>query len=160
MRYKQRRRLLSQNFLHNPKLIAKLIRNSSIGKSDTVVEIGAGSGIITNELLEIAKNVIAIEIDRKLCLYLKHKFKSDKKLRLINCDFLDYVLPITPFKVFSNIPFNITSAVLRRLISSNNFFEGYLIIQKEAAKILGVKPTTLNEMIKRLNIDIREILEN
>lgn len=134
MRYKQRRRLYSQNFLHNPKLTSKLIRRSSIGKNDLVLEIGPGKGNITERLLEIAGHVIAVELDRKLCLHLNLRFRGYKNFELVNKDFLNYQLPNKPFKVFSNIPFNITADVIRKLTSSEDFQEGYLIIQKEAAK--------------------------
>lgn len=71
MLYKVRRKLLSQNFLYNKVLINLLVRNSSIGLNDTVVEIGSGKGFITSELLKVAKKIIAIELDGKLFLHLK-----------------------------------------------------------------------------------------
>ena len=59
----KKRNLLSQNFLHDRELVKRLIRDSSIGKNDLVIEIGPGDGIILQELLKQAKHVIGIEID-------------------------------------------------------------------------------------------------
>ena len=128
MLYKQRRRLYSQNNLVNPKLIAKLIRKSSLGKNDKVIEIGPGRGIITQELLKVAGRVTAIELDRKLYFHLKEKYKNAKNLELIRGDFLNFRMPPYSYKVFSNIPFNITSGVLRKLTDDDNFLEAYIFI--------------------------------
>ena len=121
MRYKQRSKIYSQNTLVDPKLVAELIRKSSIGKKDTVVEIDAGRGIITRELIRVAGKVIAVEIDKELCLDLKNKFRNIKNLELICGDFLKFKLPLYHYKVFANIPFIITSDVIRKLTSDNNF---------------------------------------
>ena len=151
MRYKQRRGSYSQNFFRSPKLVRKLIRYSSIDKNDIVLEIGAGRGIITQELLKIAGKVIAIEVDKKLCLHLKEKFKYAKNLELIQDNFLNFELPTYPYKVFANIPFIITADIIRKLTSDDNFREGYLIVQKEAAKKFIGKPYDhQNQMISAL----------
>ena len=151
MRYKKRRGSYSQNFFRSPKLVRKLIRYSSIDKNDIVLEIGAGRGIITQELLKIAGKVIAIEVDKKLCLHLKEKFKYAKNLELIQGDFLNFGLPPYPYKVFANIPFIITADIIRKLTSDDNFREGYLIVQKEAAKKFIGKPIdSRNQMMSML----------
>ena len=151
MLYKVRRRLYSQNFLQNPRLISKLIGQSSIGKKDTVIEIGPGTGNITSQLLRSSGKVVAIEIDKKLCLFLKQRFRNANNLRLIQEDFLSFRLPNYPYKVFANLPFNITSAVIKKLTSDENFIDGYLIVQKEAAKRFIGKPyDSKNSMISFL----------
>ena len=151
MLYKVRRRLYSQNFLRNPKLINKLIGSSSIGKKDTVIEIGPGTGNITSQLLQTAGNVIAIEIDKKLFLFLKQRFQNVNNLKLIPGDFRNFRLPNYPYKVFANIPFNITSTVIRKLTNDENFIDGYLIVQNEAAKRFIGKPyDSKNSMISLL----------
>jgi 23S rRNA (adenine-N6)-dimethyltransferase len=140
MKYELRRRLYSQNFLRNPKLVEKLIRLSTIGNKDTVLEIGPGRGILTQELIKFAGCVIAVELDYKLSLSLFKKFKNVENLELINSSFLSLKLPTYPFKVFANIPFIITADVIKKLTSDNNFQEGYLVVQKEAAKKFIGKP--------------------
>ena len=101
------RKILSQNFLHNHKFVKFLVRQSSIGEKDLVLEIGPGRGIITNELLQIASQVIAIEKDTSLV------FKSHPRLNLIYGDFLEFTPPTHNYKVFSNIPFSITAEILK-----------------------------------------------
>lgn len=151
MYYKQRRRLYSQNFLRNPKLVAKLIRHSSIGKKDTVLEIGPGKGIITSALLDIAGKVIAVERDTNLYWSLKARFSGNERLVLVNQDFLKFRLPNYPYKVFSNIPFIITADVIKKLTSDKNLIEAYLVVQKEAArKFIGRPYADKNSMMTTL----------
>lgn len=140
MSYQKRRRLYSQNFLHSPELVNKLIRHSSLGKKDTVLEIGPGRGIITSVLVEIVDRVEAVELDTALYKDLTGKFGGVKNLRLHNQDFFDFSLPKIPYKVFSNIPFVITADVIRKLTADKNFQEGYLVVQKEAAQRFIGKP--------------------
>ena len=129
---KQKRKLLSQNFLHSRKLVKKLIRSSSIGKADLVIEIGAGKGIITQELLQRAKNVTSIELDTHWYNYLHNKFKDTPELKLYNADFLNFPLPNTSYKVFANIPFSIEGKIIRKLIDAKNPPEDcFLIMMKE-----------------------------
>lgn len=132
--YWVQRRLHSQNFLTNRELVHKLIRDSSISSTDTVLEIGSGLGIITNELIQIARQVIAVELDTNLYSQLKSKFSNILNLRLIQSNFLDLPLPSTQYKVFSNIPFSITGEIVRKLLLSNNSpTDSYLVMQEEAA---------------------------
>src|SRR5574344_116988 len=129
----------SQNFLKDKGLVAKLISQSTITKDDTVFDIGAGQGVITDELIKASGKVIAFEIDSNLFGKLEHRLEGNKSLGVRLCNFLDYPLPNSPYKVFSNIPFNITSAVIKRLTEAQNPpADTYLILQKEAAlKFLG-----------------------
>jgi 23S rRNA (adenine-N6)-dimethyltransferase len=138
--YKLRRRLYSQNFLRNPELVTKLIRNSSIGPKDLVLEIGPGNGTITGELIKVSGRVIAVEIDEKLTSYLNSKFRFASNLEIFNSDFINFNLPNYPYKVFANIPFKITADIIRKLTEDINFWEGYLVVQKEAAKKFVGKP--------------------
>jgi 23S rRNA (adenine-N6)-dimethyltransferase len=152
MYYKPRRQaFLSQNFLRDPELVDKLIRNTSIGKNDTVLEIGPGRGIITTRLLKFSKKVIAIELDKNLLLRLREKLRPVNNLELIHSDFLTFELPSSPYKVFANIPFFITADVIRKLTESDNFREGYLVVQKEAAqKFSGMPYDNKNQMMSIL----------
>ena len=131
----------SQNFLTSSNLISQLITKSSIDKTDTVIEIGAGTGNITEEIAKQCKQVIAIEIDQKLIDVLKVKFKDNSIVKIYSGDFLKYSLPSFPYKIFSNIPFNITADVLRKIThSSNPPRDCYLIVQSEAADKFSGQP--------------------
>lgn len=131
----------SQNFLTNAQLVESLVVKSGISKDDTVLEIGAGEGIITKALVKRSKKVIAFELDPHFFKKLSEEFRGNKSLQLRQEDFLSGNLPTYPYKVFSNIPFNITSAIIKKLTLGNNPPEdAYLIVQKEAAEKFAGKP--------------------
>jgi 23S rRNA (adenine-N6)-dimethyltransferase len=131
----------SQNFLKDKALIANLIAKSAITTNDVVYEIGAGQGIITEELLKRSRKVVAFEIDENLFRILARKFTGNKSLDLIHGNFLTYSLPSYPYKVFSNIPFNITSDVIKKLTQAPKPpDDAFLIVQNEAAKKFIGKP--------------------
>lgn len=129
----------SQNFLKSLQLVQKLVEQSSIQLNDTVIDIGAGRGVITEVLSTFCKKVIAIEADLTLTGILRQKFQNNPKIQIETGDFFDYLLPNEPYKVFSNIPFNRTADVIRKLINTPNPpGDTYLIVQKEAAyKFIG-----------------------
>ena len=119
----------------------RLVNDSSISADDTVIEIGAGDGIVTKELLKKSKKVIAFELDPNLFKKLSEKFQNEKFLELKQEDFLTNSLPTHPYKVFSNIPFNITAAIIKKLTLGNNPpGNAYLLVQKEAAMKFAGKP--------------------
>lgn len=127
--------LYSQNFLRSSNLARKLIEMSSLTKDDLVMEIGAGKGIITAVLIQYCKNVVAFEIDDKLFGKLHETFKDTRNIKLVKESFLNYNLPLTGYKIFSNIPFNITSDIIRKLVTTEvPPVDTYLIVQSEAAR--------------------------
>jgi 23S rRNA (adenine-N6)-dimethyltransferase len=138
------RKSLAQNFIAKSHLAASLVNDSSITTSDIVYEIGPGKGILTKELCRRAKKVIAIEKDRTLYRELRRKFAQISNIGLHNADFLRFKIKTHHYKVFANIPFNITSAAVRKILySPNPPDEAYLIVQKEAAeKFIGIPKTT------------------
>jgi len=125
----------SQNFIKSSVLVKQLLSISFISPNDLVVEIGPGLGIITQELIDVVREVIAVEKDRELFANLKNKFNQAKNLKIFNQDFLDWTLPAKPYKIFSNIPFNITAEIIDKLLKSQNKpTEFYFIMQLEAAQ--------------------------
>ena len=143
---------LAQNFLRSPKLAQRLVGMSTIGPCDTVYEIGPGNGIITAALASVARQVIAIEKDPELVRRLHEPFRPLDSVEIIEKDFLAYSFrtrpgidalsltgerrtPTSEYKLFANIPYNITAEILRKILyERSNISEGYLILQKEAAK--------------------------
>ncbi|MFA7628279.1 MAG: 23S ribosomal RNA methyltransferase Erm [Candidatus Dojkabacteria bacterium] len=125
----------SQNFLRKPQFVSSLVDISSINSKDTVIEIGAGKGRITEQLSKRAGKVIAIEYDSELAQFLRDKFSDDSNVEVVEGDFLNWPLPDFRYKVFSNIPFEYTSRILDKLLLSPNPSEDtYLIMQDLAAK--------------------------
>lgn len=142
--FEKNRKSLAQNFLAKAHLARSLVRESSIDRNDIVYEIGPGKGILTEELGRRAKQVIAVEKDWPLYSGLRLRFARSENIVLHNADFLRFTIREPCYKVFANVPFNITSAVVRKLVQGHNPpAEAYLIVQKEAAeRYMGVPTTT------------------
>jgi len=153
----------SQNFLRRPETVANLLEKTDINRSDLVVEIGPGKGIITKELVKRAGRVIAVEIDPKLAATLEEYFQDTTNIQIIEIDFLKWELPTEPYKVFSSIPFNMTADIVRKLTESKHPpLVAYLIMQDEASfRFMGNSQISMLiapwfEVRKILNIDRRE----
>jgi 23S rRNA (adenine-N6)-dimethyltransferase len=101
-----------QHFLL-PRLCADLVRNAGVTKGDLVVEIGAGTGSITRELVRRAGRVVAIEVDPKLAALVRSGVPT---ARVVEGDALRVPLPREPFRVVANVPFAHTTALLKRLL--------------------------------------------
>ena len=117
-----RNHLLSQHFLRNPRLALILIGHSNLKKRDTVVEIGAGSGVITSALSKRVGRVIAVEPDAEAVQKLRANLTRQGcgNVEVVECDFMEYELPEGAYKVFANPPFHLSSAILHKLIESTN----------------------------------------
>ena len=124
----------SQNFLHSKKLVSELLDKTNLNDDDTVIEIGPGKGIITEELSKKCKRIIAIEYDNKLSASLKETFSEDSKIQIIEQDFLKYKLPNSgEYKICANIPFNLTADIMKKVLEfENSPTDIYFIMQYEA----------------------------
>lgn len=148
----------SQNFLKNPEFVKSLIHQTDINNGDLVVEIGPGKGIITSILKDVAANVVGIEIDRQLFDNLRNKFRGFSSVNIINADFLQWSLPSSPYKVFSNIPFNMTTDIVTKLLNSRNSpMVSYLIMQDKAAERFLGDPRGKNTQMSILTKPCYEI---
>lgn len=132
----------SQNFLRSPRLVHELVGHTTIKKSDTVLEIGAGSGVITSVLAKRVKHVIAYEYDKRMINKLRDNMSRFDNVTLVQGDFLTADLPAMPYKVFANIPFHLSSPIIKKLTESNHRPQAiYFIVQKQFAhKFLIDKP--------------------
>jgi 23S rRNA (adenine-N6)-dimethyltransferase len=110
------------------------------------LEIGAGTGRLTEALSRRALRVIAVDVDPDLAGRLRRLFAGTPKIEVVEGDFLDLVLPAVPFRAFGNVPFGLTSAILRRLLDdpSASLVRADLLVQYEVArKRASVWPSTL-----------------
>ncbi len=139
-----KRKILAQNFITRSSLVDSLLDIISIEPADIVCEIGPGTGVLTKGLAKRAGKVIAIEKDTDLYMSLIQKFEHNENVVLYNADFLRFRVKDSRYKVVANLPFNITSAAMRKIIhSANPPVEAYLIMQKEAAeKFTGIPMTS------------------
>jgi 16S rRNA A1518/A1519 N6-dimethyltransferase RsmA/KsgA/DIM1 with predicted DNA glycosylase/AP lyase activity len=145
---------LAQNFLRSPKLVRRLVSMSTIGPSDTVYEIGPGNGIITAVLASVAKKVIAVEKDPRLVCRLRERFRAFHNIEIVEQDWLASALQrnqSAPYKIFANIPYNITARILRGIVYGQpGLAEAYLVLQREAAKkYSGVPAETLCSILAK-----------
>jgi len=146
---------LGQNFLVNPRILDKIVAAAEIGKEDVILEIGPGTGNLTEKLAAEAKKVISVEKDKRLIEILKEKFKNSN-VEIVESDILkldtwtlfrNSKLEIrnSNYKVVANIPYYITSRFLRKI-----FTEWprpkliVLTIQKEVAQRIIAKPPKMN----------------
>lgn len=133
----------SQNFIRNPALISELLRRSTIRSNDVVYDLGAGSGVIASQLAKKAKQVVAVEFEPRIFETLQRNTEKLPNVTTIKADALKVKLPDTPYKIFANIPFHISSGIVRRFINSPNAPEaGYLIVQKQFGRKLVASDTT------------------
>jgi len=124
----------SQNFLKSSEFVGMLIGSAGIKKEDFVVEIGPGKGIIARELSKKAGKVVGVETDPNLARNLRAGFSDSENVEIIESDFLKWDLPRQPYKVFANIPFNMTADIVKKLLFAENPPEAaYLIMQDRAA---------------------------
>jgi 23S rRNA (adenine-N6)-dimethyltransferase len=132
---------LAQNFLRSSKLVRRLLNASSITSYDVVYEIGPGRGIITAELAQIARKVIAIEKDPVLVGQLRNQFQDVDNVEIVWNDFLHYHIPDSEYKIFASIPYNMTANIVRKILYTSLVpSEAYLIMQKEAAEKFSGNP--------------------
>jgi len=124
----------SQNFLHNKELVASLMAKTNISSNDTIIEIGPGKGIITEELANKCNRLIAVEYDRTLAQRLKDRFAGNSRIQIVEHDFLKYDMPVSgEYKICANIPFNLTADIMKKVLECDNRpDEIYFIMQYEA----------------------------
>tara|TARA_B100000609_G_C17152116_1_gene401472 strand:+ start:313 stop:1089 length:777 start_codon:yes stop_codon:yes gene_type:complete len=130
---------LGQNFLNDSNLLKKIVDVGKISKEDTILEIGPGTGNLTNELIKKKpKNLFVVEKDNSLSKFLHKRFGN--QIKIVNKDILtcyknfNYEMPI---KVFGNLPYNISTKILTSFIKIENlnkkFKKFIFVFQKEVA---------------------------
>ncbi|NOX21411.1 MAG: ribosomal RNA small subunit methyltransferase A [Nitrospirae bacterium] len=137
------RRKFGQHFLFDPSILRKIVEGAEVSKRDLVVEIGPGKGRLTELLAEKAREVIAIEIDDRLCDELRvNLLPRYHNIRLHCQDVLKYPFGELPdFKVVANIPYYITTPIIFKLIEDGkNMHSATLTIQKEVAERIVASP--------------------
>lgn len=123
-----------QHLLNNKEVIKDIINIARMSKGDLVLELGAGKGAITNDLSNRSRKVLAVEYDQK---FIKKLDQLElKNTVIIKQDILKISLPREPFIVVSNIPYAITTPIMKKLLNNplSNFQRGVLLMEKGAAK--------------------------
>lgn len=145
----QPKKSLGQNFLSDREILSTIADYGELSRSDTVLEIGPGRGDLTSILCACAGRVVAIEFDDDLMPGLRKIAAQNPNLELVHGDILTYDLASLPaeYKVVANIPYNITSPILTRLVASDNMpVLAVLLVQKEVAQRVAAGPGDLSAL--------------
>ncbi len=146
---------LGQNFLTDKNIIDSIIEGAGIGSNDLVIEIGPGIGVITYEASLVARQVIAVEIDRNLIPILQETLAERDNIQIINEDILKTDLnriiedargmdpQIKGVKIIGNLPYYITTPIIMKLLEEGVNADGITIMmQKEVADRIKASPGT------------------
>ncbi|NEN95210.1 MAG: 16S rRNA (adenine(1518)-N(6)/adenine(1519)-N(6))-dimethyltransferase RsmA [Moorea sp. SIO1F2] len=151
------RKKFAQHWLRSEEALNQIVTAANLQKSDRILEIGPGTGILTQRLLPFVQSVVAVEIDRDLCRLLVKKLGKIDNFLLLQGDFLSLDLDTLlanfsnfqqPNKVVANIPYNITGPILEKLLGTitqpavPGFDLIVLLVQKEVAQRLYAKPSS------------------
>jgi len=131
---------LGQHFLRDQRIIHRIIDALAPKPEETIIEIGPGTGALTEVLVERAGRVIAVEFDNKLAPLLSERFSALPNFKLVmadalTTDFCAEILPARSARLVANLPYNISTAILQRLISQRACLdEMVLMLQKEVVE--------------------------
>jgi 16S rRNA (adenine1518-N6/adenine1519-N6)-dimethyltransferase len=142
---------LGQNFLVDNNIIDKIIHSAAVNAEDRVLEIGPGRGALTEHLVRRAGRLVLIEFDHALAAALKERYAGDARVTVVDADILAVDLaallgePGAGWKVVANLPYNISTEVLFRLLEvRDRLARMVLMLQKEVGDRLAAEPDCSN----------------
>ncbi len=140
------RKELGQHFLIDSTALSNIIEAADIRNDDTILEIGPGMGILTRELCRRAKRVVAVELDEAMVGIVKTTCIRYSNLEVKNQDIMKYnPSDLGRYKLVANLPYYITSMVIRRFLETENKPEEMVIlVQKEVAERICAKPSRMS----------------
>src|ERR1051325_5010337 len=139
---------LGQHFLRDKGTIQRIIEALNPQSHETIIEIGPGTGALTATLVECAGRVVAVEFDNKLAPLLSERFSNFPNFKLVmadalTTDFCAEILPTTSARLVANLPYNISTAILQKLISQRGCLkEMVLMLQREVVERVLAPPGT------------------
>lgn len=137
---------LGQNFLIDETVLKDIVSGAEIDSNDFIIEIGPGVGTLTKEMLKIAKEVNAIELDDDLIPILSEELKEYSNFKLIHkdalkVDFNEVIGYNTSVKLVANLPYYVTTPIIAKLLTEKyNFKSLTIMIQKEVAERMASEP--------------------
>ena len=126
-----------QNFLRNRAAVDKIVAAVEPQPDEALLEIGPGEGALTEKLMELGRPIVAYEIDPDLAARLRARWGT--RLDVRNEDAVDAELPAQPYRAVGNLPYNVGTPILRRVIADPNCRRAVFMLQKEVAQRLVAK---------------------
>ena len=127
-----------QNFLRNQGAVGRIVEAVEPQPDELIVEIGPGEGVLTERLAEFPNELTVIEIDPELADQLRARF--GERVEVVNDDATEAPLPARPYRAVGNLPYNVGTPILRRVIASGNWRRAVFMLQKEVADRLVARP--------------------
>jgi 16S rRNA (adenine1518-N6/adenine1519-N6)-dimethyltransferase len=143
------RKSLGQHFLTDRRILRRIVAATKLTPEDTVIEVGAGLGVMTAQLVRQARKVIAVEVDEGLCEHLRRRFEGASNLSLVcrdvlstqPSDLLQSADAAPPYVVAGNLPYNIAAAVLRLFLEASEKPQRMIVmLQREVAESIVAGP--------------------
>ncbi len=140
---------LGQNFLHDPNALEKIVDTAELMPEDTVLEIGPGTGALTEVLARSAARVVAVELDQRLAPILQERLADYPNVTIVFQDILETDVPALMetegYVVVANVPYYITSAILKVLLENEHRPRRLVLtMQQEVAERLIAKPNDMS----------------
>jgi 16S rRNA (adenine1518-N6/adenine1519-N6)-dimethyltransferase len=129
-----------QNFLRNRGAVERIVAAVKPEPDELIVEIGPGEGVLTERLIAFANEIVVVEIDPALAARLRTRFGP--RIEVIEGDALEFPLPTRPWRAVGNLPYNVATPILRRVVASEHWRRAVFMLQKEVADRLVAVPST------------------
>ena len=155
---------MGQNFLIDPNMARWIVSQLELAESDTVVEVGPGTGALTEHIVGVAKRVILIEFDARLAAFLKDRFAGDASVEVHHADGARFdgrqLFPHRPLKFLGNLPYSCGGAILKNLLSRPHPFQrAVIMLQKEVIDRLAATPGSKDYGMLSLRTQVDWIVE-
>jgi 16S rRNA (adenine1518-N6/adenine1519-N6)-dimethyltransferase len=135
---------LGQNILTDKNTIAKIILSCGLDKDETVLEIGPGMGALSVPIAREVKELVCVDLDKRMCGVLKDQLEVFSNVKIICADILKFDFSLfKSLKVIGSLPYYITTPIISYLLDNRTHIEeAYLIMQKEVGERLLARPRT------------------
>lgn len=155
---------MGQNFLIDPNMARWIVSQLDLAENDTVVEVGPGTGALTEHIVGAAKRVILIEFDARLAAFLKDRFAGDASVEVHHADGARFdgrqLFPHRPLKFLGNLPYSCGGAILKNLLSRPHpFHRAVIMLQKEVIDRLAATPGSKDYGMLSLRTQVDWIVE-
>ncbi len=129
-----------QNFLRNRGAVERIVAAIEPEPDELIVEIGPGEGVLTERLVSFPNEIVAVEIDPALAARLTARFAP--RVTVAQGDALEFPLPTRPWRAVGNLPYNVATPILRRVVASEHWRRAVFMLQKEVADRVVAAPST------------------